>query len=66
MHSMILSSSTEGVDAYTVEVETDIQQQLPGFTTVGLPEGAVRESRASARGSTSSPRTYDETSGPEL
>ncbi len=45
MHSRILSSSTEGVDAYTVEVETDIQQQLPGFTTVGLPEGAVRESK---------------------
>ncbi|MFQ5606717.1 MAG: YifB family Mg chelatase-like AAA ATPase [Candidatus Zixiibacteriota bacterium] len=45
MHSRILSSATEGVDAYTVEVETDIQQQLPGFCTVGLPDGAVRESK---------------------
>lgn len=45
MHSSILSSATVGVDAYTVEVETDIQQQLPAFNTVGLPDGAVRESR---------------------
>lgn len=45
MHSRIKSSATEGVDAYTVEVETDIQQLLPGFTTVGLPDGAVRESK---------------------
>ena len=28
-----------------VEVEADIQQQLPAFVTVGLPEGAVRESK---------------------
>jgi magnesium chelatase family protein len=45
MHSRIMSSATEGVDAYTVEVETDIQQQLPAFCTVGLPDGAVRESK---------------------
>jgi magnesium chelatase family protein len=34
-----------GVEAYTVEVESDIQQQLPAFVTVGLPDGAVRESK---------------------
>jgi len=34
-----------GVEAYTVEVEADIQQQLPAFITVGLPDGAVRESK---------------------
>lgn len=45
MLSKIFSSSTLGVDAYRVEVETDIQQQLPAFVTVGLPEGAVRESK---------------------
>ncbi len=45
MHSKIISSATEGIDAYTVEVETDIQQQLPAFCTVGLPDGAVRESK---------------------
>jgi magnesium chelatase family protein len=45
MLSKIISSATVGVDAYRVEVETDIQQQIPAFVTVGLPEGAVRESK---------------------
>ncbi len=45
MLSKVYSSSTLGVDAYQVEVESDIQQQLPAFVTVGLPEGAVRESK---------------------
>lgn len=45
MLSKVISSSTLGVEAYTVEVESDIQQQLPAFVTVGLPDGAVRESK---------------------
>jgi len=45
MLSKIVSAATLGVDAYTVEVEADIQQQLPAFITVGLPDGAVRESK---------------------
>ena len=45
MLSKITSASTLGVEAYMVEVEADIQQQLPAFVTVGLPEGAVRESK---------------------
>ncbi len=45
MLSKVISSATLGVDAYTVEVEADIQQQLPAFVTVGLPDGAVRESK---------------------
>ncbi|MBU0983577.1 MAG: YifB family Mg chelatase-like AAA ATPase [candidate division Zixibacteria bacterium] len=45
MLARVLSSATLGVDAYTVEVEADIQQQLPAFITVGLPDGAVRESK---------------------
>jgi len=45
MLSKVFSSATVGVEAYRVEVESDIQQQLPGFITVGLPEGAVRESK---------------------
>jgi magnesium chelatase family protein len=45
MLAKIYSSATLGVDAYTVEVEADIQQQLPLFVTVGLPDGAVRESK---------------------
>ena len=34
-----------GVDALPVTVEVDITYGLPSFATVGLPEGAVRESR---------------------
>ncbi len=45
MLARVISSATLGVNAYTVEVEADIQQQLPAFVTVGLPEGAVRESK---------------------
>jgi magnesium chelatase family protein len=43
--SRVLSSAVLGVDAYTVEVEVDIRQGLPTFTTVGLPEAAVKESK---------------------
>lgn len=45
MLAKVYSSATLGVNAYTVEVEADIQQQLPAFITVGLPDGAVRESK---------------------
>ncbi len=34
-----------GVDAYIVEVEVDLAPGLPAFTTVGLPETAVKESK---------------------
>lgn len=45
MLAKILSSAVIGIDAYIVEVEVDISQGLPSFATVGLPEGAVRESK---------------------
>ncbi len=45
MLSKILSGAVIGIDAYIVEVEVDITQGLPSFATVGLPEGAVRESK---------------------
>jgi len=41
----ILSGGLFGVDAFPVEVEVDIAQGLPQFATVGLPEGAVKESK---------------------
>ena len=41
----VLSSAVIGIDAYLVEVEVDITHGLPTFTTVGLPEAAVKESR---------------------
>jgi magnesium chelatase family protein len=45
MLSKILSSAVLGIDAYVVQVEADISPQLPSFTTVGLPDNAVKESR---------------------
>ena len=41
----VLSSTLLGVDAHPVEVEVDLALGLPVFTTVGLPDAAVRESR---------------------
>ncbi len=45
MLSKILSCATYGVNAYLVEVETHLENMVPGFIIVGLPDGAVRESR---------------------
>ena len=45
MLSKIYSSATYGIDAYLVEVETNVEKKIPGFTIVGLPDSAVRESR---------------------
>ncbi|MEE9252046.1 MAG: YifB family Mg chelatase-like AAA ATPase [Thermodesulfobacteriota bacterium] len=49
MISKVLSSAIFGIDAYLVEVEVDISSGFPQFTTVGLPEGAVRESKERVR-----------------
>ena len=46
MLAKVLSSAVMGIDAYVVEVEVDISQGLPSFSTVGLPEGAVRDNEA--------------------
>lgn len=51
MLSRILSSAVIGIDAYIVEVEVDISQGLPSFATVGLPDGAVRESKERVKAS---------------
>jgi magnesium chelatase family protein len=45
MLSKAISSATYGIDAYLVEVETHVERQIPGFTIVGLPDSAVKESR---------------------
>jgi magnesium chelatase family protein len=45
MLAKILSCSVFGIDAYPVEVEVDISAGLPSFSTVGLPDQAVKESR---------------------
>jgi hypothetical protein len=41
----VLSSTLLGVDAWIIEVEVDLANGLPTFTTVGLPDASIRESR---------------------
>ncbi len=45
MLSKLISSAVLGIDAYTVEIETDLGSNIPGFAMVGLPDNAVKESR---------------------
>ncbi len=45
MLAKVISGAVLGVDAYLVEVEVDLSAGLPGFTTVGLPDNAVKESK---------------------
>ena len=45
----VLSAALLGVDAVLVRVEVDVTSGLPAFTTVGLPDSAVRESRERVR-----------------
>src|SRR3990172_508996 len=45
MFAKVLSAAVLGIDAYIVEVEAHLEGQLPYFAIVGLPEGAVKESK---------------------
>jgi magnesium chelatase family protein len=45
MLARVRSAAVLGIDAYLVDVETDIANGLPTFVTVGLPQGAVKEAR---------------------
>lgn len=45
MLSRIRAAAVLGIDAYLVDVEVDITNGLPSFSTVGLAHGAVREGR---------------------
>ncbi len=45
MLAAIHSAAVLGIEAYDVTVEVDAAQGLPQWTIVGLPAGAVRESR---------------------
>jgi magnesium chelatase family protein len=50
MLSKVISSAVLGIDAYPVEVEVDIASRgLPFFSTVGLPDAAVKESKERVR-----------------
>jgi len=45
MFSKVLSAAVLGIEGYIVEVESHIEKNLPAFATVGLPDGAVKESK---------------------
>jgi magnesium chelatase family protein len=45
MPSKVLSSATFGVNAFLIDVETFLERRIPGFSIVGLPDNAIRESR---------------------
>jgi magnesium chelatase family protein len=45
MFSRVRSASTLGVSAFVVEIETHLENGLPAFIVVGLPDSAVKESR---------------------
>jgi|TARA_B100000315_G_scaffold130603_1_gene120218 magnesium chelatase family protein len=46
MHARVLSSAILGIDAYEMELEANLTPRpMPQFLTVGLPEGAVKESK---------------------
>lgn len=45
MLSKIFTSATYGIDAYILEVETNVEKNVPNFTIVGLPDNAVKESK---------------------
>ena len=45
MLARIRSAAILGIDAYPVDVEVDITNGMPSFSTVGLPNGAVKEGR---------------------
>jgi len=49
MLAKVIGCSVSGVDGLLVQVEVDLAQGLPSFSTVGLAEGAVREAKDRVR-----------------
>ena len=49
MLAKAFTASVVGVETFLVEVEVDISYGLPGFSLVGLPDGAVKESKERLR-----------------
>jgi magnesium chelatase family protein len=45
MLAKLRSMSVMGIEAFQIEIEADITDMLPSFAIVGLPDGAVRESK---------------------
>ena len=57
MIAKVLSGGLLGIDAYVIEVEVDISLGLPIFATVGLPDGAVKESKDRVKSDTQYKKT---------
>ena len=49
MLATVLSSALQGIEGLLIEVEVDLAPGLPALAVVGLPEGAVRESKDRVR-----------------
>ena len=45
MLAKVLSAAVRGINGFPVHVEVDLAAGLPTFSTVGLPDAAVRESK---------------------
>jgi magnesium chelatase family protein len=45
MLATVFTAALRGIDSYPVRVEVALTKGLPSFSIVGLPQGAVRESR---------------------
>lgn len=45
MYSKIKSASILGIKAYLIEIECHIENAIPNFVIVGLPDSAIKESR---------------------
>jgi magnesium chelatase family protein len=45
MLARVISAAVQGIDSYLIDVEVDIAPGLPTFSTVGLPDAAVKESK---------------------
>lgn len=45
MFSRCYSGTTQGIDAYPIEIESHIENMSPNFIMVGLPDSAVKESK---------------------
>jgi len=45
MYSKLFSAAVFGINAFTVEIETHLDSNMPTFIIVGLPDSAVKESR---------------------
>jgi magnesium chelatase family protein len=49
MLAKVDSAALHGIEAFTVQVEVDMQPGMPQWTLVGLPDTAVQESRERVR-----------------